>query len=346
MMRLLVTCIVLALTLALAGSGQAQTEAAPLRPLAIGVGGTGVFGDLTVTLAERLGYYRAEGLTVELDNFQGGAKSIEALIGGSVNMVAGAYDNSVILQAKGIYLTTVFTFVHDYGYVFGMAPSRAGTYHGPQDLKGLKIGVTAPGSSTENLIRILLGKAGLGIAEIATIGVGTGPGAVLALVSERIDGLVSGEPEVTRMVMQHQFVPLVDTRTKAGMDYVYGGEAAGAGSITTAAFITAHRDIVQAYVNALYRAQLWLHRASPDEIAAAVPKSYWGGDEDVYKAAIATSRQSFTQDGHTTEQQARITHDGMVRAGRLPASLTIDFARSFDDSFVEHAIAAIGPEAK
>jgi NitT/TauT family transport system substrate-binding protein len=296
-----------------------------------------LIGYLPMTLADRLGYYRDENLKVEIANFQGGTKSVEALIGGSVDLVSGAYDNTLILQAKGVILTTVFTFVDHYGYVFGMPPAGAAKYRSPADLKGLKIGVTAPGSSTENLVRILLGKAGLTINDISSIGVGTGPSAVAALTSGRIDGLVTGEPDITRMTIDKAYVPLVDTRTTEDMNYAYGGLAAGAGSFTTAAFIKAHPDIVQAYVNALARAQRWLLRASLDEIAATVPKSFLGGDEALYKKALATAKHSFTEDGRTTQAKANITWQGMVRAGRFPETLKIDFAQTFDDSFVERA---------
>ena len=327
-----------AAALCLAAAGAAAAEP---RPLALGVGGQAQIGYLPMTLADRLGFYRDENLKVDIANFQGGTKSVEALVGGSVDAVAGAYDNTLILQAKGVILTTIFTFVHDYGYVLGMAPERAAKYHSPADLKGLKIGVTAPGSSTENLVRIVLGKAGLGINDIASIGVGTGPSAVAALTSGRIDALVTGEPDITRMTMEHSFVPLVDTRTKEGMDYVYGGLAAGAGSFTTASFIKAHPDIVQSYVNALARAQRWLLRASPDEIAATVPKNFLGGDAAVYKAALKTARHAFTEDGRTTQAKATVTWQSMVRAGRLPETLKIDFAQTFDDSFVARADQAL-----
>ena len=317
----------------------AQAEETVPRPLAIAIGGTGQIGYVTATLADRLGYYRQEGLDVTINNFQGGTKSVEALVGGSVDAVVGAYDNTVILQAKGVYLTTIFTFVHHYGYVFGMPPDPAARYRSPKNLKGLKIGVTAPGSSTESLVRILLAKAGLSFDDIASIGVGSGRSAVGALVTGRIDALVTGDPDATRMALDHQFVALVDTRTKDGMDYVYGGEAAGAGSLVMESFIAAHPDIVQSYVNALYRAQRWLIAASPDQIAATVPESYWGGDEGLYKAALGVNHDSFTPDGRTTAQKAKVTMDSMVRAGRLPETLTIDVARTFDDRFVARAAA-------
>ncbi|HXQ52340.1 MAG TPA: ABC transporter substrate-binding protein [Stellaceae bacterium] len=328
-----------AASLALAATA-ARAADPPLRPFTIGIGGMAQIGYVTGTLADRIGYYRQEGLEVTLDNFQGGTKSVEALVGGSVDAMIGAYDNAVILQTKGVYLTTVFTFVHHYGYVFGMKPERASQYHSPKDLKGLKIGVTAPGSSTESLVRILLGKAGLTFDDIASIGVGTGQSAIAALLTDRIDGLVTGDPEATRMAMMHEFAPLVDTRTKDGMDYAYGGEAAGAGSLVLESYAKAHPDMVQAYVNALYRAHRWLLAASPDEIAATVPQSYWGGDEALYKAALKTNHDSFTPDGRTTAQKAKVTYESMVHAGRVPESLKIEFARTYDDSFVDRAIAS------
>lgn len=335
----------LALVTLMVFTGPRGYAAAPLRPLVLGVGGAGQIGYLPLTLADRLGYYRDEGLAVEIDNFQGGTKSVEALIGGSIDVVGGAYDNTLILQAKGITLTTVFTFVDHYGYVLGMAPARAAAYRTPQDLKGLKIGVGAPGSSMENLVRIVLRKAGLGIDDVAAIGVGTGAAAVAALVSGQVDAIVLGEPEVTRTIIDHVFVPLVDTRKAEGMDDVYGGPAAGAGALMTASFIKAHPDLVQAYVNALYRAHRWLRGARPAEVAAVVPKSYWGGDEKVYEAALDEARSSLTPDGRTTQQKASATYHSMLRAGRLPDSFKVDFASSFDDRFVTQAIGRFAPSS-
>lgn len=336
-MRLYGTAI-LAASLTLAAAAHAADPT--LHPFSIGIGGAAQLGYIDATLADRLGYYRQEGLAVTFDNFQGGTPTAQALVSGSIDAMIGAYDNAVILQTKGVYLTTIFTFVHHYGYVLGMKPDEAARYHSPKDLKGLSIGVTAPGSSTESLVRILLGKAGLTINDIVSIGVGTGAGPVAALASGKIDGVVTGDPDVTRMMMMHEFVPIVDTRTKDGMDYVYGGEAAGAGSLVLESFAKAHRDLVQAYVNALYRAHRWLLAASPADIAAAVPQSYWGGDKEVYKTSLAVNRASFTPDGRTTAQKAKVTYNSMVHAGRVPASQAIDLARTFDDSFVEHAIAS------
>ena len=46
--------------------------------LTLAVGGKGLFYYLPLTLAERLGYFKDEGLTVEVVDFPGGAKALRA----------------------------------------------------------------------------------------------------------------------------------------------------------------------------------------------------------------------------------------------------------------------------
>ena len=75
---------------------------APEKPkLTIGVGGKPLFYYLPLTIAERQGYFKAEGLDVEILDFPGGAKALQALLGGSVDVVSGAYEHTITQQAKG-----------------------------------------------------------------------------------------------------------------------------------------------------------------------------------------------------------------------------------------------------
>ena len=67
----------------------------------IGVGGKTALYYLPLTITERLGYFKEQGLDVEISDFQGGSKSMQALVGGSVDVVAGAYEHTITIQAKG-----------------------------------------------------------------------------------------------------------------------------------------------------------------------------------------------------------------------------------------------------
>ena len=68
--------------------------------LAIAVGGKAAFYYLPLTISEQLGYFKAEGLDVEISDFAGGAKALQALVGGSADVVSGAYEHTINMLAR------------------------------------------------------------------------------------------------------------------------------------------------------------------------------------------------------------------------------------------------------
>src|SRR5574340_1754403 len=74
---------------------------APEKPkLTIAVGGKSAFYYLPLTIAEQLGYFKAEGLQVEIDDFAGGSKALQAVVGGSADVCSGAFEHTIALQSK------------------------------------------------------------------------------------------------------------------------------------------------------------------------------------------------------------------------------------------------------
>ena len=78
--------------------------------------------------------------------------------------------------------------------VLGVNPKTMPNFKSVADLKGKKIGVTAPGSSTNMLANFVLAKAGLKPSDVSIIGVGTGSGAVAAMRSGQIDAISQPRP--------------------------------------------------------------------------------------------------------------------------------------------------------
>ena len=116
--------------------------------LTIGVGGKPLIYYLPLTIAERNGYFKAEGLDVEILDFPGGAKALQALLGGSVDIVSGAYEHTISQQAKGQAIEALVLQGRYSGIVLALTKAKAAAFKSPADLNGMKIGVTAPGSST------------------------------------------------------------------------------------------------------------------------------------------------------------------------------------------------------
>src|SRR5689334_9452435 len=145
--------------LALAGAAQAQ--APEKKEITLGVGGKSALYYLPLTIAERLGYFKEQGLDVTIDDFRGGAQSLAALAGGSVDVVTGAYEHTIRMQAKGQDVRAVIELGRFPGFVLGVRKERAASVKSFRDLKGFKIGVSAPGSATHFFVNALIGKEGL-----------------------------------------------------------------------------------------------------------------------------------------------------------------------------------------
>ena len=79
----------------------------------------------------QLGHFKEQGLDVTINDFRGGAQSLQALAGGSVDVVTGAYEHPIRMQAKGrdVYSDRAWAIP---GIVLGIAKSgRAPTSRRP-----------------------------------------------------------------------------------------------------------------------------------------------------------------------------------------------------------------------
>ena len=165
------------------------------KQLTLAVGGKTALYYLPLTICERLGYFKEQGLDVTINDFRGGAQSLQALVGGSVDVVTGAYEHTIRMQAKGQAIRAVIELGRFPGIVVGLRKERAAGYKSAADLKGTKIGVSAPGSSTNFFVMYLMSKAGLKPADASYIGVGIGPSAVAAMKKGEIDAISNLDPD-------------------------------------------------------------------------------------------------------------------------------------------------------
>src|SRR4029077_2891523 len=160
-----------ALVLVLPATAQAQKpEATKVR---LAVGGKSSLYYLPLTITERLGYFKEAGLDVEISDFAGGAKSLQALIGGSADVVTGSFDHTIQMQAKKQSIVALVQMGRFPGFALALRKEKAGTYKDAKDLKGMKIGVTAPGSSTHFMVLYMMAQAGLKPDEASFVGTGS-----------------------------------------------------------------------------------------------------------------------------------------------------------------------------
>jgi NitT/TauT family transport system substrate-binding protein len=322
--------------LTLAGTAQAQDKPEQSK-IKLGVGGKSLLYYLPLTVAERQGYFKDEGLQVEIEDFQGGAKSLQALMGGSVDVVSGAYDHTIQIQAKGQQLTAVVAQGRYPGAVIALRNEVAAKYKEPKDLKGLKFGVTAPGSTSHFALSKFLTTHGMKPDDVSVTGVGTGASVVAALQRGDIDGVSNFDPAITQLEQLKLIKPIVDTRTEKGTQELYGGPYPAAVLYLQTTFIEKNPKTVQAMVNAIVRALDFVAKSTPDEIAKVMPPEYALGDPTLYRNAIEHSKPSYSQDGRIDPAGAENAAKVLASFDPAVAAAKIDVSKTYTQKFVDAA---------
>jgi NitT/TauT family transport system substrate-binding protein len=303
----------------------------------LGVGGKPLLYYLPLTIAERKGYFKEEGLDVEINDFGGGAKSLQALIGGSVDVVTGAYEHTIRMQAKGQDVRAITELGRFPAIVIAVKKDKAGQVKSAGDFKGLKIGVTAPGSSTALTAQYAMVKAGLKPSDAAIIGIGSGASGVAAMQKGEIDVISHLDPVIAKLEADGDIVVLIDTRTEAGTRALFGGSNPAATLYSKKDFIDANPGTTQALVNAFMKSLKWLQSAKPQDVADTVPPEYHLGDKALYLKAVQNSLESYSRTGIVPAEGMASVMDMLKQLDPELKDAKVDLAATFDDRFVKKA---------
>src|SRR6201982_134276 len=165
--------------------------------ITIAVGGGACLCYLPTVLAKQLGEFDKAGLAVELVDLKGGSDALKAVLGGSADVVSGYFDHCVNLAAKNQQRVSFVVYDRYAGEALVVSPKHTSEITAIKGLAGKKVGVSAPGSSTDFFLKYLLKKNGVDPASVAVIGVGLGGTAVAAMEQGQIDAAVMLDPSIT-----------------------------------------------------------------------------------------------------------------------------------------------------
>ncbi|HYT15929.1 MAG TPA: ABC transporter substrate-binding protein [Burkholderiales bacterium] len=271
----------------------------------IAVGGKASLYYLPLTIAEQLGYFKEEGLNVSISDFAGGSQALRAVVGGSADVVSGAYEHTLNMQPKGQFLECFVQQGRAPQIAIGLSTAKARTYKSPRDLKGLKVGVSAPGSSTHMIVNYFISRDGLKPSDISVVGVGLGATAITALKSGQIDAVSNTDPVMTKLEQDGDVKIIADTRTLKGTEQVLGGPMPAGCLYAPVDFIRRNPRTVQALTNAIVRADKWIHAASPQDVLRTVPESYLLGDKALYLFSFNKVKEAISIDGTISDTGAK-----------------------------------------
>jgi NitT/TauT family transport system substrate-binding protein len=312
------------------------------RDVHIAVGGKTALYYLPLTITERLGYFKDEGLNVKISDFAGGTRSLEAVVGGSADVVSGSYEHTINMQSKKQHFQAFVLSGASPQISVGIVASRAASYKSPKDLKGLKVGVSAPGSSTNMVINFLLAKGGLKPSDVAIIGTGAGATVIAALEQGRVDVLSQTDPAMTILEKEGKIKIIAETRTPEGTEKLFGGPMPAASFYAPVDYVKKNPNTVQALTNAMVRALLWMQEASPQQILATVPEEYTLGNKAMYLFAFNNVRPAYSKDGYFSEAGAKTTLKALASFNPAIKPQEINLAETYTNEFVKKAHAKYG----
>ncbi len=303
----------------------------------VAVGGKNLLYYLPLTIAEQLGYFKAEGLDVTIVDFAGGSRALQAVVGGSADVVSGAFEHTVNMQFKGQRMRAFVLQGAAPQIVLGINPKTMASFKSIADLKGKKVGVTAPGSSTNVMLNFVLAKAGLKPSDVSVIGVGAGNGAVAAMRAGQIDAISNLDPVITLLQRSGDLKIISDTRVVAESEKVFGGPMPAACMYAMQSFINSNPNTTQALANAIVRADKWIQKAGAADIIKAVPESFLMGDRAVYIDAFLAAKGALSPDGMIPEKGPQTAFRALASVDEQLAAAKLDLNAVYTNDFVKKA---------
>jgi NitT/TauT family transport system substrate-binding protein len=314
-----------------------RRSAAPGGTVRIAIGGQNQLIYLPTTLARELGFYRDEGLTVELQDFAGGSKALEALMGGSADVVSGFYDHTVQMAAEGRELVAFVTMLRVPGLVLAVSPQNRDAVKKIEDLRDKIAGVTSLGSSSHMLLSYLLKRHGVDPDSVHITSVGTAGTAIAAVEHGKVAAAMMTEPAFTVVSRRTGGVGLLaDLRDGNGVRREFGTSTYPASVLySSAVWIRDHRTEAGQLARAIVRTLDWIQTHSPEDIAAKSPPAFRGDDPAVYVDAIRHSRGIFSPDGRMTPEGAEAVHALLRASMDKVRNATVDLSKTYTNEFLE-----------
>jgi NitT/TauT family transport system substrate-binding protein len=312
--------------------------AAAATKITIAVGGGACLCYLPTVLAQQLGEFEKAGLAVELVDLKGGSDALRAVLGGSADVVSGYFDHCVNIAAKKQELQSFVVYDRYPGLVLVVSPNHTSEIKSIKDLAGKKVGVSAPGSSTDFFLKYLLKKNGVDPASVAVIGVGLGATSVAAMEQGQIEAAVMLDPSVTVLQGGHPDLRILsDTRTQKDTLDLFGGEYPGGALYSTTAWISGHDKEVQALTNAILSTLAWIHSHSPEEVMAKMPAEMVGKNKELYLAALKNTIPMYSQTGRMDPKGADAVLTMFSESSPEVAKANVDVLKTYTNKFVEQA---------
>ena len=312
------------------GCGHRPAGATPVR-LAVA---RSPFTYLPVYLAEPLGYFKQEGLSVTVAELSGGAQAIQSIMGGSADIAAGFYEHAIEITAAGKPLRSFLIMLRYPGMALVVSPKASRPITRVEDLKGLKVGVGTPGSPTHFYLNHILSQHGMSGGDVGVVGIGAPATAVVALEAGKVDAAVVGSAMIALQRRAPHLVVLAETFSPRGVRQSLGvDQYPGAALLATAEWLHDNADTARRVARAIVGSLQFIQSHEPEEILEQLPAAY-RTDRDTDLAAMRAFVPLFSPDGRMAAGTAEVVQRVLSTSIESVRNATIDLAQTYTNEFL------------
>ncbi len=282
-------------------------------------------------LAKDLGYFKEEGLDVEIVSFEGGVGSLRAMMAGSADLALTSADPPISARAQGAAIKMILSS----SPLLEAVMTVQGNIKEIKDLKGKKIGIQEPSGFADIFSRRLLARAKIKPDEVQIISTSTA-GRVPALVTGQVDTGVLHVEQAIRAIKRNPNLRNLVNFWEVFPDAFYNVIVAQEKTLKE------KRELVEGFVRAVIKASRYLYKNKKGTLDAAAEITGYSIDElDSAYDQLTKGRVFGVNDG-MPRKMIQFNLDNLVQTGRLPAEKKPAYEQIVDPSPAEAALKTLG----
>jgi NitT/TauT family transport system substrate-binding protein len=261
---------------------------------------------------------------------------MQALMGGSADVAAGFYDQTIQMAGEGRRVRSFVTLTRYLGFVAAAAPGSKKRIARIEDLKGAIVGVAAPGSSGHLLLNYLLVSHNLAPSDVSVYSIGTGGSSVAAMQRGTVDAGIIGDLVLEPLLRQNpNLTILADTRSEAGLRQTFG-VATYPGSVLYASgeWLDSHREGAGKLARAMKVALRWTQEHPPEQTLEKLKAVYPAEDPAILLQALRTTIAILSPDGVMAPDGPEAVRKVLSVSLEKVRNGKIDIASTYTNEFV------------
>ena len=289
-----------------------------------------------VVLAERLGYFKEDGVVVTVMNIRDDAPTEAMLTDGRVDAVMAYYHHTVVNQSQGRNFETIVALGMTPGAKVLVANQSRDKFKTTADLKGSRFISGGAGSSKTTLANYLVLAGGLKLDDYSRTGTDGREKNVATLREGKADFVVAPTPDGDFYEEAGVATVWADLTTVEGTRKFFGTLFPSASIYMTTDRVTAHPEIAQHLANAFVRTLHFINTHTPEEIAAVIPDEIAGKDRAAYLKILREEIPMFATDGRMPPDAAE--KEWQVLAAANPKYQSVKPGLTYTNVFAEAAL--------